>query len=198
MTSTRISTGNSQTGENFSSGQTGCPAGGTGRKTEKRLPSLGTLSTSTRPCISYTSRTVIASPSPNPGMLRALSSLSNAPNIRSLSFAFIPTPVSRTTIRRFPGRYSASRRTSPWNVNFRALDSRLPAICRICELSQQTMASKPEKDAVNARSFCRAARRWLSAISSNRASRLKTVLLERTPLSSSWWYSISVFTRPSM
>ena len=198
MTSTRMPPGGSQVGNTFSSRGADCPADGTGRKTEKRLPSPGTLFTSTRPRISDTSRAVIASPSPNPGMPRALSSLSNAPNIRSFSSALIPTPVSRTEMQSSPYRYSASRRTSPWGVNFRALDSRLSAICRICEPSQQTMVSRPEKDTVNIRFFCLAASRWPSAISSNRTFRLKSVSLERTPPSSIRWYSISVFTRPSM
>lgn len=109
MTSTRISTGNSQTGENFSSGQTGCPADSIGRKTEKRLPLPGTLSTSTCPCIEDTSRAVIANPNPKPGILRALSSLSKAPNIRFFSSSPIPIPVSRTEMWRFPARYSTSR-----------------------------------------------------------------------------------------
>ena len=119
-------------------------------------------------------------PCPNPEC-HALSSLSNAPNIRSFLLRLFPCRYPGQRCKVPPYRYSASRRTSPWGVNFRALDSRLSAICRICEPSQQTMVSRPEK--VNIRFFLPGGKP-MAVRYFNRTFRLKSVSLERTPPSS--------------
>ena len=128
-------------------------AGGRGSRTMNSLPCPFRLSTRMEPPIRETSLEQMARPRPKPDTPRAFSSRSKAVNILSASFSSMPLPVSRTHRRSSPLLYSASSRTLPSLVNFKAFESRLLTICWRWPLSPQTTTSVPEKPKERRRLF---------------------------------------------
>ena len=115
----------------------------TGTVTMNLLPWPGALSSEIAPPSSFTRRSTIDSPSPKPSTPCAERSRTNSAKICSRSSGPIPRPVSRTEKTSCPSERRARSVTTPSSVNFKALESRLSAICRIRKASPATSRSVP-------------------------------------------------------
>ena len=119
-------------------------AGGTaGRRSVKVAPSPGTLSTVRSPPIARARSRLMASPSPDPSLVRVspVESCTNGWKIASCALAGMPGPVSRTCRHACaPSTPACTRTVPPAGVNLSALDSRLSTICSTRSRSAQATA----------------------------------------------------------
>ena len=115
----------------------------TGTETMNLLPSPRRLSSEMLPPSSFTRRSTIESPRPNPSTPCAERRRTNSWKMRSFSSRPMPRPVSRTENTSRPSTTSARIVTLPSSVNFSALDIRLSATWRIRKGSPITSSPAP-------------------------------------------------------
>ena len=114
----------------------------------------------------------MGSPSPVPPCRRATegSAWAKGWKIRSIRSGGIPSPESSTVQTSWPSRASSSRTTCPRGVNFTALESRFPRICRTRFGSPRTAEGTPSRTRTTTeRPFSDA--RWAKARPVSRVSR---------------------------
>ena len=165
-----------------------------GNSTVKAEPFPSVLSTLIVPPIIWVSSRQIARPKPVPPNLRVaeLSAWVNFSNRLGSFSGAMPTPVSVTTMRRAPEAATSMRpETAPCEVNFTALDSRLPRIWR-----SRSASPRHQPLAASATSICRS-----SDLAFAKASKVSRVCATRfaTSKSSSNRVSLpaSIFERSS-